>query len=197
MILAWTPMCCPHHEVLGDLGVGVFTAGIIGGIILWYEEIREDEREARQFKRDRELALAIRSDANEESDRRSLADYLLVELKPLLDDLQYEANFVREFHPDDRVNERMRLSVLLYGRVNTAGKLIRRCGDTKLNEAFGEYESKPLNLMREIVQGPGDDLIDRIKVEAESLQKEFEEISSAAEELLENSTILRVKDLNG
>lgn len=138
-------------ETLRDLGIGAFTAALIGGLIMWYEDRREERRDIKQNKRDRELAKRIRQDANEENDKRQTADFLLCELRPAADAVLIAGNKTPDSYQTDFKSiggdaplttyrkTLLKLQSELIGKQAMAEAFVRRCGDDDLYQLLSKY----------------------------------------------------------
>jgi len=69
-------------EAIREMATGAFGGAIIGALILFYEQRREEWREINQDARDEAQAARIQLFHHKEADIRSLADFMLKEFHP-------------------------------------------------------------------------------------------------------------------
>ena len=120
------------------MATSAFGGGIIGSVILFYEQFREERREELQNERDIKQADRLQKAADKGTDIRSTADILLKELKPI-----YDHYFIHILHkgknycPDFREVHNGLLPLL-----DTCKYYVYRTKDETLIEKWGKLDKE-------------------------------------------------------
>lgn len=127
-----------ENEAIREMATSAFGGGIIGCVILFYEQFREERREELQNERDIKQADRLQKAADKGTDIRSTADILLKELKPIYD--QYFIHILhkgKNYCPDfgEVHNE-------LLPRLDTCKHYVYRTKDRTLIEKWKKLDSE-------------------------------------------------------
>lgn len=126
-----------------EMAAGAFSGGIIGAIILWYEQLRETEREKIQLQRDIDQARRLQNEIDNSTNIRSLADKLLYEIIPTYQET------ISEVSPGDGI-------LVFYGPEtgmkilyanSTCLTLVKRIDDSLLTKKWKDFAGPLLTLM--------------------------------------------------
>lgn len=71
-----------NNNSIRDMATGAFSGAVIGGVLFMYEQVREEERDEKQWERDRAQAKRLRDDANRDADLSTFANLLLNDIQP-------------------------------------------------------------------------------------------------------------------
>ena len=180
------------NDQVKDMATSAFGGAIVGALIVFYEQIREDQRETIQFERDRQLAYRIRQDANRESDLRQLADYLLVDAWPALNQLvsRYHYSYDADLDHDHNgiaalngIKNRDAAEAMRY-KLIVCSKQVRRVNDDELNMLFGPTFTAIVEFSN-VIEGGESDTVDENS--GSKLLGEFKDVINRAEDILKES----------
>lgn len=84
-----------NNDAIREMATGAFSGGIIGLIILWYEQIREDEREEKQDQRDAAFAYQLQLQNKNLATFQEMSNIFLAFIQPNFDSLTHTSTPVK------------------------------------------------------------------------------------------------------
>lgn len=135
-----------ENDAIREMATSAFGGGIIGSVILFYEQFREERREKLQNERDIEQAERLQKGSDRGADLRSAADILLKELKPT-----YDKYFTHALHKDRAYCPEFReVHNELMPLLDTCEFYVMRTNDELLNQRWIEFREH-VKIRRDIV----------------------------------------------
>lgn len=193
VISASTSIFFSEYDAIREMATSAFGGAIIGGLILFYEQFREERRELLQYERDIAQAKRLQDGANRGADIRSAADTLLKELKPL-----YNKYFAHVFHGAINLNKQrmdckdyneIRLDLLPL--VNRCRYLVQRVNDEKLSGHWEIFEKDVVNRRNYVadIRNSEESTWDKAKLDADQIaaDQSLKDLLNLSEKILAES----------
>jgi len=126
-----------------EMAAGAFSGGIIGLIILWYEQLRESEREKAQVQRDIEQAKRLQNEIDSATNIRYFADQLLTVLIPTYEKTIEEVNNSASI----RITYGPFAGRAIPDMISKGSVLVERINDYQLTEKWEKFDKALLELL--------------------------------------------------